>query len=222
METMESRKILFVHIPKCGGTNINEYIKNKYKYYEWYIHRILKYDLHKYNEYYIFSVIRDPIKRLISLYFYQTNMINRLIKINLLNDFQEGNWKKLHLLYKKYNIETITSFLNNYKLFYENEVKPFILDLEKYNNSINMTIFYLVGFLPQYLFICDDDDNLLVDEVVNIDNCEKFMLNKFGISLGKKINIHINSNDNYYNYTTPENISDIKEIYIKDYKILFK
>ena len=217
-------KVLFCHIPKCSGTNTNFYLSNKYNNdYEWYIHRILKYDIEKYKDYYKFSIIRDPLEKLISLYFYQINFIEHLIKNDCLLTFQEGNWNKVNELYLKYNITDITSFLNNYLIFYNNEIKPHISNLEIINKTKNMTYYYIVGYLPQYLFICDDNFKLLVDDVVNINQIDYFLKNKFNIVLddNDRLNTHKNSKDNYYNYLTTENIKDIKEIYKEDYKYLF-
>jgi len=215
------KKILFCHIPKCSGTNINSNLSKKYnKNYIWYIHRILKYDNEKYNDYYKFAVIRDPIERLISVYFYQSNMISNLKNKKLL-DFQDGNWKKIDNLFKKYNITDIYSFLNNYKIFYYNEIKPKILELKKNYKKINMSIYYVSCYIPQYLFILDNNYNLLVDNVINIKDINKFMYNKFKIKNNTKLNTHKNTNDNYYNYVTEKNKNDIKEIYKKDYLYLF-
>lgn len=218
-------KILFCHIPKCSGLNINHYLSKKYETeYVWYIHRILKYDILEFDNYYKFAIIREPIERLVSLYFYQSNGIEYLKnQTNLLRTFQGENWYKLSEVYKKYNISDITSFLNNYTTFYNNEVKPILPNLNIYNETVDMSTFYLVGFIPQYLFICDDNFNLLVDDVVNIKDCSTFMYNKFGIELDntKKLNTHKNSNDDYYSYLTEQNINDIKNIYEIDYKYLF-
>lgn len=215
--------ILFCHIPKCSGTNLNEYLSEKFKdKYEWYIHRILKYDIDKYSNYYKFTVIRDPIERLVSLYFYQINNIKMFIKGGILRTYQEGNWMKIYNLYKKYNIYSINTFLNNYPIFFDNEIKPYISKLKDINKTTNMSSFYLVGYLPQYLFICNDDFKIIVDDVININDIETFMLNKFEIKIGKtKINTHPNTNDNYYKYLSEKNITDIKEIYKEDYKYLF-
>ena len=216
--------ILFCHIPKCSGTNLNEYLSEKFKdNYEWYIHRILQYDIDKYSNYYKFTIIRDPIERLISLYFYQINNIKILKRKGILETYQDGNWMKIYNLYNKYNINSITSFLNNYPIFFDNEIKPYISKLKDINKTTNMGIFYLVGYLPQYLFICDDDFNIIVDDVINIKDIETFMLNKFQIKMKKiKINTHPNTNDNYYKYLSEKNIKDIKEIYKEDYKYLIK
>ena len=219
----EKTKILFCHIPKCSGTDTNHYLREKYinDDYIWYIHKILKYDIKNYDGYYKFTIIRDPIKKLVSLYFYQINVIKNIK--DMLPTFEGGNWNKISNLYQKYNITDITSFLDNYLLFYNNEIKPHINNLKYINETEDMRFLYIVGYLPQYLFICDDNFDVLVDDVVDIKDCNTFMLNKFGIKIDdkKRMNIHPNTNDNYYTYLTPQNIKDIKEIYKEDYTYLF-
>jgi hypothetical protein len=73
--------LLFCHIPKCGGTSVNSSLekipKTKYNY-KYNTHKILKYDINLYNNFYKFTIIRDPIDRLVSLFFYQENMIKDL------------------------------------------------------------------------------------------------------------------------------------------------
>ena len=137
--------------------------------------------------------------------------------------YQEGNWYKVSTLYKNYNIDSISSFLNNYPIFYDNEIKPHISNLIHINETQKMFQYYVVGYLPQYLFICDDSFNILVNDVVNIKDCDTFMFNKFDISQNQqqRLNTHSHTNDNYCEYLTEKNIEDIKEIYKEDYKYLF-
>ena len=84
-----------------------------------------------------------------------------------------------------------------------------------------MSIYYISCYIPQYLFILDNNYNLLVDNVINIKDINKFMYNKFKIKNNTKLNTHKNTNDNYYSYVTEKNKNDIKEIYKKDYRYLF-
>lgn len=219
------KNILFCHIPKCSGTSVNNALeklpKDRYNYC-WYTHRILQYDLDKYRDFYKFAIVRDPVQKLCSLYFYQINTIKKLLEQGILNNYQEQNWLVLHELYKKYNITNIQSFLDNYKIFYYNEIFPYISKLKEINSTKNMCIFYIVGFLPQYLFICDDNKKLLVDDVVNIKNEKIFLYEIFNIKKLEHINIHPNSSDNYNQYLTENHIQDIKEIYKDDYEYLNK
>lgn len=225
MTTNDFKKILFCHIPKCAGTNVNTCLEKSLKdNYEWYIHRILKFEIEKYKKYYKFSVVRDPVQRIVSLYFYQTNLINELIAKKAL-DFQEGNWQTVHDLYKKYKITDIYSFLNNFKTFYEKEIQPFIDRLKTIQERKCMTYFFAVGYFPQHLFICDNNDNILVDDIVSIKNVDSFLANKFKIDSASKTNTHEHSNDCYDDYVTESNRKDIMNIYQKDYDIfshLFK
>ena len=133
-----------------------------------------------------------------------------------------GNWYKLHNIYKKYNIIDITTYLKNYKLLYDSEIKPRLINLKKYNEKKNMCIYWIGLFLPQHLYILDDKFKPLVNDIVNINNIKTFMKNKFNIEMdNKKRNSHKNSNDNYLKFVNQQNIKDIKEIYKNDYKYLF-
>jgi hypothetical protein len=215
-------KILFAHIPKCSGTNTSYQLdKLKNEEYVWYVHKILKYDADKYDEYYKFSIIRDPVEKLMSMYFYSINMINSLSTQNNLTNFQEGNWNVLNDLYKKYDFFNVESFLMNFNAFYDQEIKPNIKNLKKISETKCMTYYYLVGFLPQHLFICDNNGKILVDDVVNIKNVDKFLNKTFGINNNSKLNTHQYTEENYKKYLSDENIKMIKSIYSDDYKYLF-
>jgi hypothetical protein len=219
--TPSSSNVLFCHIPKCGGTNINAYLQKHAHNYTWYIHRILKYDIQQYTEHYKFAIIRDPIDKLVSLYFYQTNVISHLGKT--LKHYQNGNWNNVANLYQKYNINSIGDFLDKYAVLYNSEIKPHICNLRHIANTQNMHIWHLVGFLPQHLFICDDNFNILVNDVVDIKHCNTFVLEKFGVAMSnrRKLNVHPHSNDDYRSYLTEKHVEDIREIYKEDYKYLF-
>lgn len=225
----KNQKILFCHIPKCSGTNVHFQLNQKYKTnYKWYIHRTLQYEIHNYEDYYKFTVIRDPLEKLISYYFYTRNVIDRLINSKTLDTYQSGElkqlsgeWKQLSDLYIKYNMTDIYSYLNNFKTMYNNEIIPYLLNLKDVNKNNDMQFLYVVGFFPQYTFCCDDDFNILVDDVINIKDVDDFLLNKFGIINNTKKNTHKDSNTDYSQFLNKQNIIDIQEIYKEDYKYLF-
>ena len=50
-------KTLFVHIPKCAGTFVVKYFEKKNIEFEYYCHKILKYDIHLYKNYNIITII---------------------------------------------------------------------------------------------------------------------------------------------------------------------
>jgi hypothetical protein len=217
-----NEKILFCHIPKTGGTYFNSRLE-KNNNYELYCHKILKYDIKKYKSHFKISVIRDPVKKIVSTYFYHQSMIKRLISKNILESYQYSNWKKVKELYDKYNIQNVYDFLNNFKKIYFNEIAIDYENLKEIQNKkqYNMFCYYKVVFYPQHWFICDNNENILVDKIILNANIDSELLSIFNIKKSNKLNTHIYSNDNYYDYVTEENIKDIKEIYEKDYKILF-
>lgn len=211
--------ILFCHIPKTAGTNINYNLSNKENCnYNYYCHYILKYDIHNYKQFYKFSIIRDPIKKVVSVYFYTIKMINNLIKRKSLKDYQLGNWNKLYNIYKKYNINSIFDYLNNYTNIYYDVIFPKINKLKFYNKNYKMEFYYIVLFLPQYLFICDDNDKILVDDVFNINNL-KVVSEKFNIDLNTNKLNNSKSSDFNIEQINENIIKKIKYIYKKDYEI---
>ena len=94
--------------------------------------------------------------------------------------------------------------------------------LINYLNMITIIVLYVIhAYIPQYLFICDDNNNILVDELINVNNLDDFLFKKFNIKPKEKHNTHPKSNTNYKKYLSEENIKDIREIYKVDYQILF-
>lgn len=211
--------ILFVHLPKCGGLYINNSLKNVENIkYKWYVHRILKYDINLYDNYFKFTAVRNPYEKLASLYFYMTNSIK---KRNLKTD--KDKWPNIiNNLFEKYKIVDIKSFLNNYKEFYNIEIKPLIENIEYINKTQDMCYHYGAGFFPQTLFICDENDNILVDKIINISNINNYLLEKFNINSTVKINTHSHTGTDYKQFYSKKNFIDIYKIYEKDFKILGK
>ena len=83
-------KICYIHIPKCGGTSIeNFFFKRDYQSEHL---KIEKYYI--YYNYFIFSIVRNPYTRIISIYNYYLHGGDQTEK------------------YKKYNIKNIS--LNNF------------------------------------------------------------------------------------------------------------
>ena len=219
-------KIMFCHIPKCGGTYVTSQMKKyekttKLVKYAVSQHRIMKCEKSKYSKYYRFTSIRDPVKRVISAYFYIVNGIKNTAPRHL--DIACGY---VIDAFKKYGITDIISFLDNFQKMYNDKFKPFVLDPKRINKNLDdfhkgTTRLITQGFYPQYLFIMDDNYELLVDDVVDINDIDKFLKNKFGIEPGEKVNTHDHTNDSYMSYVTPEHLKMIKKIYAKDYKYLF-
>ena len=193
------KNILFIHVPKTGGTRIENELKKKYKQNLYNIKRrnkILEKPFNKsslqhqfYSTIYkyrdrlnvnfdkikIFSVVRNPYNRIISDLFWF-----RLIK-------------------KNFSKNQIYNVIKN-KYLYRS-------DLDNHN-------------LPQYKFLTNENLNLY--ENIKIFKTEK--LNEDNDELNKYLNVDINIkkenvNKNYMMYLSKESISLINTFYDIDFKL---
>lgn len=198
MPYYKDKDILFIHIPKTGGTVIESEIKKSQTQtlYSGRTNTILPHPynkkslqhqfyttLYKYKEKLgidfdkvkIFSVVRDPYDRIISDLFW------------------------LRLIKKNYTSEQVYEVIKKKYLHQEN--------LDNHNQ-------------PQYKFITDEKGKLIPD--INIFKCETLnrdneKLNKF---LGFKINtIRDNVNKDYSGYLNNKSISLINDYYKKDFEL---
>jgi len=197
MPYYKEKDLLFIHIPKTGGTNIENCIKQKYKQ-TLYSGRtnLLKYPYNNlslqhqfYNTIYnnrdklninfnnikIFTVVRNPYDRIISDLFFK-----KIIK----KDYTSEQ------VYDK----IVNDYLNRY-------------DLDNHNVS-------------QYKFITDENLKLIPN--IKIFKCENLNeinddLNKF---IGFDINIKKNNvNKDYSMYLNKDSIDLINKIYKKDFEL---
>jgi hypothetical protein len=154
---MDNKKIAFIHIPKTAGTYIN-YVLNKenIKFY-WNINHNggTHYEISDINlkfldntSFYIFTVIRCPIKRFLSAYFYSKQNLNKKyfeqVKIffikNKINNFND----LINLLKKNPKIvfSLSGSFAPQYKWIYKNNklfVKNiFVLENDNFYKTFNI------------------------------------------------------------------------------------
>ena len=205
MPYYKEKNLLFIHIPKTGGTVIEAEIKKKYKQtlYSGYINNILESPFNKFslqhqfyttiykyqnkldvnfNNIKIFTVVRNPYDRIISdLFWWKRKKKYPEFKINY-NDTEE-----------------IYNFIKNNYLNRD--------DLDNHNQ-------------PQYKFITDENLNLISNikilkcETLNDTNNE---LNKF---LGFNINIKKeNINKDYSKFLNKKSILLINEYYKKDFEL---
>lgn len=192
------KELIFIHIPKCGGTSVENSLftesekteRNlftlkghpKHDYYEQgglqhlsakKIKQIVSEDI--YNKFYKFTLVRNPISRLISQY-------------NYTNQFIE-----------------FYSYLN---------LKPNNFSFNEYLWAISHK--YHVHWRPQHEFILDDNDELLVDNIFKIENLNDG-------ELETKLNIklpHHNKSYKYIDSITDKDESIIKNIFSKDFELL--
>lgn len=214
MPIIHSLKVIFIHIPKAGGTSIENLIcdfplyryklVNKYNWYGNIKNDHIKYELDhstmaylknncKYfdNTYFSFSVVRNPYARLVSEYHYCKFKYSRYIKN-----------------------------LNNFKEFVF-EIKDKFNDILKEKEKNHL---YVSHYLPQYIFTHNYRKLQIVDKVYKLENlkndwieiCKKLNIEK------ELIKIEKNSTDfsyNYEDYYTEELKEIVYELYKDDFEI---
>ena len=207
-------KTLFVHIPKCAGSFVENYLTNNNINHEYYCHKILKCDIHLYKNYNIITSIRNPIDRFVSLYFY----INDKIK-NLSINQNEHKSIQFHIdLRKKYNINNFKDYCNQFENIFIENILPDYNNLKYINHNIdNIHNNPKNGFYPQSWFICDNNNKLLVNKVFIDINLNDQLNNYFN-----KINTYDKINTSIYNEKCDLDVNTInilKKIYKNDFDL---
>lgn len=213
MPIIEKYKIIFVHIPKCGGTSINSLfdIKNdairKYSITPsldvMYGNKVLNYNnkdeniemahatakmiryFHpqKFIEYFKFAIVRNPYDRIVSEYAYKNT---RIIK----------NADKI----------SFREFVSEVKKLLDNRDKIEHINIDHY--------------LPQYEYVYDGD-KLIVDRIINFEAYNtsiSTLLTKLKIT--KPIPHENKSNRKHWSkYLTPETEEIIYQMYKKDFEL---
>lgn len=165
MVWVRDKKIIFVHIPKTGGTSIetamnamdlaNGYgvIKNvAQQHFLWNVY-CEKLGVNRFNAYFKFAVCRNPYDKLISEYFWHPKI----------------GFKKN---------QSIDDFIN-----YTEEV----VNKEIFEESI-----YHDHFIPQHKYVYDDQDKLRVDKLFYFEKfqeIESFLAERFNIKIKGKENV---------------------------------
>jgi len=205
MPYYKEKNLLFIHIPKTGGTVIEDEIKKIYKQtlYSGYTNNILDSPYNKlslqhqfytilykyqdkldinFNNIKIFSVVRNPYDRIISdLFWWKRKKKYPEFKINY-NDTEE-----------------IYNFIKNNYLNRD--------DLDNHNQ-------------PQYKFITDENLNLISN--IKILKCETLnnINNELNEFLGFNINIkRENVNKDYSKFLNKKSVLLINDFYKKDFEL---
>ena len=147
MVICHNKKCIYIHIPKCAGTSVEQFLrehgKNGLQYHGVRegrsMHHFTAFDLkrenpHIFNIYYKFSIVRNPYDRLLSEYY----------------------WTPVPNLGYKYG-KTKADFLYNITHIIKNK---------KYNENI-----YYDHFIPQYRFVYHYK-KLLVDQIFKFEDLE--------------------------------------------------
>lgn len=211
MQCIEDLNLIFIHIPKTGGSFIERNLKNiKFKIfnkktifgghqnYKWFNKNIVNI-----NTYDIFTIVRNPYNRIISAFYY-------LIKPERI----EGDKKEIEYLGNPLNLSTfIDNIYNEYK----------INKINKINRYIHITL--------QYKFLINDENkiasNISIFKYETLDKdffnfISKYKNNNKVYNLFIKDiynNIKIKEDYEIHNILSKDDISKINEIYDEDFKL---
>ena len=194
-----NKNLIFIHIPKTGGTTVENYMRaidkpilqcgyGKFKnvvFQHFNYKDYIKFFGNKgYNKFSKFSIVRNPYDRLISEYYWVKSKLNIGFKSNKTFDF----------------------FLN--------EVED-IVNNKKYDLTI-----YHNHFIPQCEFICDNSDKIMVNKLFKFEEFPKIInfLNKKSYNLRKKKNFNVSKNNKKIILNNTQK-NKIYELYKKDFEI---
>ena len=196
--------ILFIHIPKTGGMSLESYFSSKYNI--------------QLNNESLYSLIDEKIKSDNNMMITSTLQhitYNQMVKYNNIFNIDFNNIKIITIVRNPY--ERIISDLFFYSKIDVNTSKNEVYDLIK---QYVFSTDYDNHNIPQYMFITDDNTDLIPD--INILHTET--LNDDMKNLGfEDFDVWTNNNTNkvdYYNYLNNESIEFINNFYHLDF-VLF-
>ena len=196
MPISDNLKTIFVHIPKNAGTAItNSKIARFYMGGHDSAKEIKNKEPKKWDEYFKFAVVRNPWDRVVSNYEYAR------METSYWHSSDSSKPYATHFDYHTLKDKTFEECVN---MLYEDR------------SSLKHQ-----GWAPQYVWISDNEKNILVDKVFyheTLETDEEF--NKLIPDL-EKVNFSDRKSNNYKDYYTEDLIRKVSEIYEYDIN-LFK
>ena len=189
----EMHQSIFIHIPKTAGSSVEKVV---YESKGLIGHKtILQYknaDIGKFNAYFSFTFTRNPYDRLVSAYFY-------LIR---------GGRNKYDKAWSDDNLKEYGSFEN------------FVLALD--TPAICEKIFKWMHFIPQYKFVCDVDNKILVDFVGKLESIDVdfvVVAKKLGVSSLLLPHENPSEHEAYETYYTDPMREVVQKTYKDDFEL---
>lgn len=199
------KKILFLHIPKTGGSSV---VQNK-KILESCslkinghttllgIKRLKDINLNL-NEYKKVCIIRDPIRRFVSAFFYLSKYHG-----------SDSDWQK----FKKFiKIKDINKYIEKLSI----EDKIILTDLNSRHSAFCKELAPMVHFHPQARWVVDGENKINIDYICNIKSMSESIPKIFKIPHSEFPKENVNKNKPKVKISE-ENILKLKKIYEVDY-----
>lgn len=179
---------IFIHIPKTAGNGIIMSLYDQKTPGHFPALWYKKYDKKKFNRYFKFAIVRNPWDRIVSAFFY----------------LKEGGM-----------IEEDKNFSNEYLKKFD-KFEDFILSLE--NRKFRKTILSWTHFIPQYKFVFNRKDGIMVDYLGRYENLENSYI-EISNKLKKRKPLrkdNPSTHKPFYEYYNHKMIKIVEKIYKKD------
>jgi len=209
-------KFVFIHIPKTGGTSLaNSLNFRPNRRHSTFKESILysnsknfkddKFSYYDFKDRLKFSVVRHPLERLVSTYYYTCAPKHR---------WGELNTSQLSIEHFDICMNRIIDILYNGNSNYW-EKSNIINDIGKHDGS---SYFWLA---PQYHWIMNNNYDLLVDHILKLDNIEqdsKLFADKYNFNLSKNKKLNSTKHDPWKKHFTKKTKDFFTELYKKDFE----
>lgn len=185
-------KFIFIHVPKTAGTAIIKTLFNQKSTGHYYFQNYRSYDKQKSEEFFSFAIVRNPWDRMVSSYMF----------------LKQGGMNQHDLKFSNTYLKEFESF------------ESFIYALRDYN--FRKKILNWIHFIPQYKFVCDENENVKVKYIGKYENIgQAFDFIKQYFNMSEKILEVINTSDHnaYWSYYTNDMVEIVGEIYKKDIEL---
>lgn len=190
--------LLFIHIPKTGGTSLEKYLSEKYN---------IPLDFKS-----LYTTFKNGYKNVSLQHQTYHNLLKKKKEFGI--DFS-NNLKMISIVRNPY--ERIVSDLFFYKLITVSTTQQEVFEiLKKYIVSDN----YDNHNIPQYLFLINNRKKINNDIVIFKTETLTDELIKYGFTdFNIHKNVNKNENINYYNFLNNDSIKLINNFYKKDFKL---
>ena len=209
------KKFVFIHIPKTGGTSLANSLnfcpnRHHFTFKESILYsnsknfKDGKFSYYDFKDRLKFSVVRHPLERLVSTYYYTCAPRHRW-----------GEWNTSQLSIEHFDIcmnHIIDRLYNGNSNYWE---KSNINDIGKHDGSSS---FWLA---PQYHWIMNNNYDLLVDHILKLDNIEqdsKLFADKHNFNLNKNKKLNSTKHDPWKKHFTKKTKDFFTELYKKDFE----